>query len=82
MRFPSVKKAIADGYQAKPTADEVKQQAGIPLEIVGRTQSRAFMCCPSVGSLSTLTDGLVAAVVSPKTTRTSPAAMSGLSSSQ
>jgi len=34
-RFPSLEKAIADGgYQGKPTADDVKEQAGIPLEIV------------------------------------------------
>lgn len=33
-RFPSLKSAIADGgYQGKLTADEVQQQAGIPLEI-------------------------------------------------
>jgi len=37
-RFPSLKKAIADaGYQGKPTADEVLEQAGIPLEIVKRS---------------------------------------------
>ena len=40
MRFPSLKKAIADGgYQGKPTADEVKQQAGIPLGIVKRSDT-------------------------------------------
>jgi transposase len=39
-RFPSIKKAIADGgYQGKPTADEVKQEAGIPLEIVKRSDT-------------------------------------------
>ena len=37
-RFPSLKKAIADGgYQGKPTANEVQEQAGIPLEIVKRS---------------------------------------------
>ena len=33
-RVPSLEKAIADGgYQGKLTADEVQQQARIPLEI-------------------------------------------------
>jgi hypothetical protein len=33
-RFPSLQKAVADGgYQGKPTADDVNEQAGIPLEI-------------------------------------------------
>jgi transposase len=37
-RFPSLKKAIADGgYQGNVTANEVQQQAGIPLEIVKRS---------------------------------------------
>jgi transposase len=39
-RFPSLKKAIADGgYQGKATADEVQEQAGIPLEIVKRSDT-------------------------------------------
>jgi transposase len=39
-RFPSIKKVIADGgYQGKPTADEVLQEAGIPLEIVKRSDT-------------------------------------------
>jgi transposase len=37
-RFSSLKKAIADGgYQGKATADEVQEHAGIPLEIVKRS---------------------------------------------
>jgi transposase len=39
-RFPSLEKAIADGgYQGKSTADDVKEQAGIPLEIVKRSET-------------------------------------------
>ncbi len=39
-RFPSLKKAIADGgYQGKATADEVQAEAGIPLEIVKRSDT-------------------------------------------
>jgi len=39
-RFVSLKKAIADGgYQGKATADEVQGQAGIPLEIVKRSNT-------------------------------------------
>ena len=39
-RFPSIKKAIAEGgYKGKPTADEVMQEAGIPLEIVKRSDT-------------------------------------------
>jgi len=35
-----LKKAIADGgYQGKSTADEVQEQAGIPLEIVKRSDT-------------------------------------------
>jgi transposase len=38
MRFPSLQNAIADGgYQGKPTADDVKEQAGVSLEIVKRS---------------------------------------------
>ena len=37
-RFASLNNAIADGsYQGKPTTGEVQQQAGIPLEIVKRS---------------------------------------------
>jgi len=47
-RFPSLQKAIADGgYQGKPTADEVKQQAGIPLEVVKRSDTAVgFLVLP------------------------------------
>jgi len=47
-RFPSLKKAIADGgYQGKRTADEVQQQAGVPLEIVKRSDiARGFYILP------------------------------------
>ena len=39
-RFASLKKAIADGgYQGKRTADEVQEQAGIPLEIAKRSDT-------------------------------------------
>ena len=39
-RFPSLEKAIADGgYQGKSTADDVKEQAGTPLEIVKRSDA-------------------------------------------
>ena len=47
-RFPSLKSAIADGgYQGKPTADEVQQQAGIPLEIIKRSDlAKGFHVLP------------------------------------
>ena len=47
-RFPSLKSAIADaGYQGKLTADEVQQQAGIPLEIVKRSDiAKGFHILP------------------------------------
>ena len=50
-RFPSLKSAIADGgYQGKLTADEVQQQAGIPLEIVKRPIApRVFTYYPNAG---------------------------------
>src|SRR5262252_7274110 len=48
MRFPSLKKAIADGgYQGKMTADEVQEAAGIPLEIVKRSDTaKGFYVLP------------------------------------
>ena len=47
-RFPLLEKAIADGgYQGKPTADDVKEQAGIPLEIVKRSDAaKGFYVLP------------------------------------
>ena len=47
-RFPSLKKAIADGgYQGEATANEVQQQAGIPLEIVKRSDAvKGFLVLP------------------------------------
>ena len=47
-RFPTLKKAIADGgYQGQRTADAVQQQAGIPLEIVKRSNiARGFYILP------------------------------------
>ena len=47
-RFPSLEKAIADGgYQGKATADEVQDQAGIPLEIVKRSDTaKGFQLLP------------------------------------
>jgi len=47
-RFPSLQKAIADGgYQGKPAADDVKEQAGIPLEIVKRSDAaKGFYVLP------------------------------------
>jgi transposase len=47
-RFPSLKSAIAHGgYQGKLTADEVQQQAGIPLEIVKRSDiAKGFYILP------------------------------------
>jgi len=47
-RFPSLAKAIADGgYQGKPTADEVQNEAGIPLEIAKRPDiARGFHLLP------------------------------------
>jgi transposase len=47
-RFPSLKKAIADGgYQGQATAYEVQQQAGIPIEIVKRSDAvKGFLVLP------------------------------------
>jgi transposase len=47
-RFPSLEKAIADGgYQGKVTADEVQEDAGIPLEIVKRSDVvKGFLVLP------------------------------------
>ena len=47
-RFPSLKNAIADGgYQGKLTTDEVQQQAGLPLEIVNRSDiAKGFQVLP------------------------------------
>ena len=47
-RFPSLKKAIADGgYQGEATANEVQQQAGIPPEIVKRSDVvKGFLVLP------------------------------------
>jgi hypothetical protein len=77
-RFPSLKSAIADGgYQGKLTSDEVQQQAGIPLEIVKRSDiAEGFHVYPSAGSLSARMAGLVAAAALSKITRTSRVATS------
>lgn len=50
--FPSLARAIADGgYQGEPAAGEVRHQAGIPLQIVKRSDKvKASRCCPSDGS--------------------------------
>jgi transposase len=47
-RFPSLQKVIADGgYQGKATADEVMADAGIPLEIVKRSDTqKGFVLLP------------------------------------
>jgi transposase len=47
-RFPSLQKVIADGgYQGKATADAVQTDAGIPLEIVKRSDTaKGFMLLP------------------------------------
>lgn len=74
-RFPSLEKAIADGgYQVKPTADDVKEQAGIPLEIIKRSDTaKGFYVLPKRGSLNAFTAGLTAADGLSKTTKISPA---------
>ena len=47
-RFPSLEKVIADGgYQGATTAEEVRADAGIPLEIVKRSdQAQGFVLLP------------------------------------
>lgn len=47
-RFPSIEKVIADGgYQGKATADDVRADAGIPLEIVKRSDTaKGFVLLP------------------------------------
>ena len=47
-RFSSLEKAMADGgYQGKATADDVQEQAGIPLEIVKRSDAaKGFYVLP------------------------------------
>ena len=51
-RFPLLEKAIADGgYQGMRTADDVQEQADIPLEIVKRSDTRkGFYVLPKPGS--------------------------------
>jgi len=74
-RFPSLEKAMADGgYQGKATADDVQEQAAFPSRSSSvQTQPRGSTCCPSVGSLSAPTAGLIVADGLSKTTRISPA---------
>ena len=47
-RFPSLEKVIADGgYQGQATADDVQTDAGIPLEIVKRSDTaKGFVLLP------------------------------------
>jgi transposase len=47
-RFPSLEKTMADGgYQGNPTADDVQELAGIPLEIVKRSDTaKGFYVLP------------------------------------
>ena len=47
-RFPSLQKVIADGgYRGEATAEEVRQDAGIPLEIVKRSDTaKGFVLLP------------------------------------
>jgi hypothetical protein len=77
-RFPSLKSAIADGgYQGKLTADEVQQQAGIPLQIVKRSDiAKGFTYYPNDGSLSARMAGSAAAGALSKIMRTSRVATS------
>jgi putative transposase len=53
-RFPTLKKAIADGgYQGQRTVDAVQQQASIPIEIVKRSNiARGFYILPTFRSLT------------------------------
>jgi transposase len=45
--FPSIARAIADGaYQGAATAGDVREQAGIPLEIVKRPDIAGFKVLP------------------------------------
>ena len=76
-RFPSLEKAIADGgYQGKATADDVQDQAGIPLEIVKRSDTaKGFQLLPK----RWIVERTYVADASLKTTRTSPATTSVLS---
>ena len=77
-RFSSLKKAIADGgYQGKATADEVQEMAGIPLEIVKRSDAaKGFHVLPKRWIVDAPTVGWGVAAASPRTTRTLPAATS------
>jgi putative transposase len=76
-RFPSLKRAIADGgYQGKLTADEVQQQAGIPLEIVKRSDvAKGFHILPKRWIVERMAGSADAGALS-KTTRTSRVATS------
>lgn len=73
--FPSLARAIADGgYQGAVTAEAVRVEAKMPLEIVKRSDAaRASRCCPSAGLSSAHSDGSVAAADWRKTSRTSRA---------
>jgi transposase len=77
-RFPSLKSAIADGgYQGKLTADEVQQQAGIPLEILKRSDiAKGFHILPKRWIVERTMAGSAAAGALSKTTRTSRVATS------
>ena len=74
-RFPSLEKAIADGgYQGKSTADDVKEQAGIPLEIVKRSDAaKGFYVLPKRWIVERTYGWLNVADGLSKTTRISPA---------
>lgn len=45
--FPSIKRALADGgYQGAATASAVLEEAGIPLDIVKRSDAPGFVVLP------------------------------------
>jgi hypothetical protein len=73
-RMPTLQRAMADGgYQGAATAAAVEAEAGIPLEIVKRSDTaKASTFCPSAGLSSAPSVGSVAAGVWPRTSRTSP----------
>ena len=73
--FPSIIKGLGDGgYQGTATAQEVFDDAGIPLEIVKRSDGkRGFMFCRNAGLSSAHSAGLAAAGALPKTLKISGA---------
>ena len=73
--FPSLARAIADGgYQGKATANTVRAEAKIPLEIVKRSDmAKGFVVLPKRWIVERTFGWLGRSAGWPRTSRTSPA---------